>query len=437
MIKLLDNTRISRYNYFYMMCMMVYLGFATVFARSLGNIATWGNTFALIITIIFINKNKVKFKKNYIISILVFLLYALVTTINNGILSPFWITQWLIWLTIAYCIVYTFKDKFFVLFETLIYHLSIISFVFWIIDIIAPSTLNSIASVLHFSTAHGGEKSNVAYNLIFYTLGSHEELSDYVFIKRNAGFAWEPGAFASYICMAILCNSFRTDFKIKNNIPLIIFLIALFSTQSTTGTIILLAMVASWLIIKRKFWYALILVPIGIYIFQLPFVQEKLLNEYGNLEIFNLAYMSDDDTYALGRMASFLLDWEEFLRHPILGLGGWTGGTWLAQFGYDNVSTISGIGGMLAMYGAIMTSLFLYLMYKSARLIAKTMSSNGYLMFVAIIGMTISYEMWQHPIYICFWMFGVFYIKDKRGKTKHNLYTPQNFHIKQTHDNQN
>lgn len=412
MIKLLDNTKISKYNYFYMMCMMVYLGYATVFARSLGNIATWGNTFALIITVIFINKNKVKFKKNYIISILVFLLYALVTTVNNGIISPMWISQWIIWLTIAYCIIYTFKDNFFVVLETLIYHLCIISFIFWFLDIVAPSTLNSIASVIHFSSPHGGEKSNVAYNLIFYTLGSHEKLSDFVFIKRNAGFAWEPGAFASYICMAILCNSLRKDFKIKKNIPLIVFIIALFSTQSTTGTLILLAMVASWLIIKRKFWYALILVPIGIYVFQLPFVQEKLLNEYNNLEVFNLSNTTDNETYTLGRMASFLLNWQEFLRHPLIGLGGWTGGTWLQKFGYDNVATISGIGEMLAMYGAIMTSLFLYLIYKSARLIAKTTSRNGYLIFIAIIGMAISYSMWKHPIYICFWMYGVYYIRE-------------------------
>lgn len=418
MIKLLDNTRISRYNYFYMMCMMVYLGHATVFARSLGNIATWGNTFALIITIIFINKNKVKFKKNYIISILVFLMYALVTTVNNGIISPMWISQWIIWLTIAYCIVYCFKNKFFVVFETLMYHLCIISFVFWIIAIIALPLLQSVASVISFSSPYGGEGSNVASNLIFFTLGSRTELSDFDIIRRNPGFTWEPGAFASYICLAIFCNSLRKNFSFKNNYSLLFFIITLFSTQSTTGFIIFIAMIVTWLIISRKFWYAFILIPIAIYLFQLPFVQDKMLNEYNNLEVFNLSNTTDNKTYTLGRMASFLFDWQEFLRHPLIGLGGWTGGTWLQKFGYDNVATISGIGEMLAMYGAIMTSLFLYLIYKSAHLIAKTISKNGYLIFIAIIGMAISYSMWKHPIYICFWMYGVYMLNYNKTQSK-------------------
>lgn len=413
MIKLLDNSRISKYNYFYMMCMMVYLGHATVFARSLGNIASWGNTFALIITIAFINKNNIKFKKNYVISIIVFLLYALATTINNGILNPMWITQWIIWLTVAYCIVYTFKDKFFIVFETLMYHLCLVSLVFWIINIIAQSALEGIASVLHFSTPHGGENSNVAYNMIFYTLGSRE-INEYDYVIRNAGFAWEPGAFASYICMAIFCNSLRSNLRLKANKPFMVFIIALFSTQSTTGIMIFLVMVATWLIINHKFWYALILIPIGIYIFQLPFVQDKMLSEYDGLSEFDLSMTSDTKTYALGRMASFMLDWEEFLRHPLLGLGGWGGGTWLQQFGYNNISTISGIGEMLAMYGAIMTSLFFFVTFKSTHLIAKTISKNGYLMFTAIIGMTISYVMWKHPLYICFWMYSIYYAREIR-----------------------
>ncbi len=418
MIKLIDNTRISKFNFFYMLCMMVYLGYATVFARSLGDITTWGNTFALIITAILIKINRIRFQKAYFITIGIFLTYALTTTINNGLASPMWIGQWCIWLTIAYCINYIFREKLFVVYETLIYYLCIISLVCWIINIVMPTLMEAIFSTFQFSTPHGGEESNVAGNIIFYTMNREEGINEFSFFIRNAGFAWEPGAYASYICLAIFCNSLRTNLRLKNNKQLIVFLITLFSTQSTTGFAIFLAMIAVWLIINRKFWLAFILIPIGIYIFQLPFVQDKMMNEYENLELVDLSKTSDGGTYTLGRMYSFVLNWEEFLRHPILGLGGWQEGTWLNRYGYDNIATISGIGEMLAMYGAIMTSLFLFLMFKTMRLISRTISKNGYLLIVAVIGMMISYSMWRHPVYICFWMYAVNYLYSNNNKRK-------------------
>ena len=417
MIKLLGNTRITKFNYFYMMCMMVYLGHATVFARSLGNLASWGNTFALIITAILIMKNRIKFDKTFFISIGVFLIYAAATTINNGLINPMWISQWIIWLTIAFCILKTFKVQLFDVYETILYQLCIVSLVFWILHIVFPSSLENICAVIQFSTPHGGENSNVASNVIFYTIGSNGT-NEFALIKRNSGFAWEPGAFASYICLAIFCNSLRRNFSLENNKSLIIFVITLISTQSTAGFMIFIVMLITWLIINRKSWHIFVIIPIVLFLFRLPFVQEKMLEEYGNLESFDLSMTSDTNTYTLGRMASFMLDWQEFLLHPILGLGGWSEGTWLNQFGYDNISTISGIGELLAMYGAIMTILFFYLIFKSARLVTKTISKNGYLMLVAIIGMTISYSMWRHPIYMCFWLYGVYMVKKEIRKRR-------------------
>ena len=73
----------------------------------------------------------------------------------------------------------------------------------------------------------------------------------------------------------------------------------------------------------------------------MPFVKEKLFEEIENLQYADIELISG----ALGRLYSFQLNFEEFLRHPIIGLGGYTEGTWLAQHNYD-VATISGIGNM-------------------------------------------------------------------------------------------
>ena len=101
MIRLLDNTKFSLFNYFYIFCLFIYAGSATVFARDLGDIRTVGNAFALFLTLIFFKYNKVRLSKRFIYSILVFLLYAIVTSLNNQLINPFWISRWLIFLTIA------------------------------------------------------------------------------------------------------------------------------------------------------------------------------------------------------------------------------------------------------------------------------------------------------------------------------------------------
>ena len=123
---------------------------------------------------------------------------------------------------------------------------------------------------------------------------------------------------------------------------------------------------------------------------------------------------------SVGRLFSLQLNFEEFLRHPIIGLGGYAEGTWLALHGYD-IATISGIGHMLVYFGAVMTALFLVLLFKACKYIKeKTNSSNSWILFVVILGMMVSYNLWKQPLYIAFWMFGIYAcdnIKLKKTKT--------------------
>ena len=146
-------------------------------------------------------------------------------------------------------------------------------------------------------------------------------------------------------------------------------------------------------------------IPLFLSLFGLSFVRDKLMSEYEGLQTADYSKASGG---SFGRMYSFQLDFEEFLRHPILGLGGYQNGTWYKLQGYD-FSTISGIGHLLAYYGAIMTIFFFVMLFKSCKKIKVIFSSNnGYLLLIAIVGMMISYNLWEHPLYIAFWMFGVF-----------------------------
>ena len=155
-------------------------------------------------------------------------------------------------------------------------------------------------------------------------------------------------------------------------------------------------------------------------VFNLPFVKEKLLYEFENLQYFDYRRVSG----AVSRLYSLQLNVEEFLRHPIIGLGGYAEGTWLAQHNYD-IATISGIGHMLVYFGAVMTLLFLFILVKSCVYIKKvTKSQNAIILLITILGIMVSYNLWKQPLFIAFWMFGVYgsdYVVKKTSKLKNQI----------------
>ena len=402
MIRLLDKSKTTFFNYFYIFCIFIYAGSATVFARDLGDIRTFGNAFAMVITLFFFIKNKIKFTKLYYISIAVFLLYAVITSINNNLVNPRWISEWIIWLTMAYGVCQGFKEKLFVVVESLLLHLCIIALIFWVIHLLMPDIMTEFVKKYAFSQPYE-EDCNVIANMVFYTINDDAIENEFALLLRNPGFAWEPGAFASFVCLGIFCNMLRTNFKVFNP-SLWVFLLALASSQSTTGFLVFLAMVFLYFIINRKYTLLLLSIPILIMVFNLPFVKEKLLYEFEIMQYLDY----NRNSGAVSRLYSLQLNIEEFLRHPIIGLGGYTKGTWLAQHNYD-VATISGIGNMLVYFGAVMTLLFIILLVRSCIYIKKvTKSQNAIILLITILGIMVSYNLWKQPIFIAFWMFGVY-----------------------------
>ena len=215
MIRLLDNSRTSLFNYFYIFCILMYAGQATVFTRHLGDLFSLGNAFALIITFVFILINRIHLTKNYAYSLLVFLSYAAITSVINRQVNPMWIIEWIIQLTIAFCMCQEFGGKLLAVIETVLYHLCIIALFFWIIHIVAPDVMLSIVDTFEFSSPFD-EDGNVYANILFYTVNKGTitgSVSEYaIWLVRNPGFTWEPGAFASIICLGIFCNLVRTNF---------------------------------------------------------------------------------------------------------------------------------------------------------------------------------------------------------------------------------
>jgi len=397
------------FNYFYLFCIVIFAGSATAFARSLGDIRTVGNLFALVLTGFFIGQNRIRFNQNFLYTILIFIIYASLTFINNHRISPLWLVQWMILFTISYCICQVFGLKLFEAYEKIIVFLCIVSIPFWISLVIFPDfTTSFVKSTSIFDAYQGAD--NVFANNFFFTVPPRDyHYDDFSILARNAGFAWEPGAFASFICLAIFCNLVRRNNRFRKNVSLVILLFTLLTTQSTTGYIILILLIFLWLLLNKKYLLCCLSIPVCVMLFSLPFIQEKLSEEFIGLQN---ADLSEVQPNALGRMHSLLLDFQEFERHPILGLGGYTDGTWLMQNGYNDIVTISGIGKLLSMFGLIMTIVFLLMLIKSSKFISNIFrNNNGYLLIIVVLGVMASYNLWTQPIFISFWMFSIFSIK--------------------------
>ena len=415
MISLADKSKVSLFDYLYFFCIIIYAGGATEFARSFGVFGTISNAFAIVLTLIFIWKNRVRFSSNFMWTITLFTVFAILTFVQNGRISPLWLGIWWMNFVVAYALCYRFEDKIFTVFETIIYHLCIISLVLWGLYLVNPNVVQSLVETLQFSKSYSEDIQS--QNMIVYTLMDNDrQLNDFVEVSRNAGFMWEPGAFASVICFAIWCNVIRTNFALFGNRHLIIMLLALMSTSSTTGYMIFIVFTVLYFICNRKYKHLLYIVPIIAILFQLPFVKDKIVDEYIGVGDVNLAMYDELENSSLGRIISFQLDWDEFLRHPFLGLGGYSEGTWLHQQGYDNLATISGVGKLLSRYGAIMAFIFIILLVKSAKAVNRLyQTSSGWLLIAVMIGAMVSYDLWIQPAIMIFWLFGLWCNGAKRG----------------------
>lgn len=406
MVRLLGNTKVSILSFVYCLCIVLYAGMATSFTRDLGNITTVGNAFGLAFTLLVILAHRITLDHKFWKVLLVFFLYGLATTINQGRFSLLWLSKWPILFLIAYTLCHYLKDRLFITIETVIVLLCLVSLVLWTVQTINPSIIYRIVKQFEFSVPYS-EEAKIEGNMVVFTLNTTYTNKEFLgLFPRNAGFAWEPGAFGSYICIGVFCNMLRKGVSLKNNLPLIIMLVTLLTTQSTTALAALVIGLALWLAAEKNVSYALWIIPLIVWIYTLPFVSEKAMTQYEDAVGFTAAQI--DVAHDMNRIQSFAVSWQEFLHHPILGLGGDAGGSWLRQQGYD-VPIFSGIGELLSRYGLIMTILFFVVMFRSAKKINEIYQTKFAYSFVGIfICIMVGFNNWNQPIYIVFWLFAYF-----------------------------
>jgi hypothetical protein len=419
---------ITFFEYLCVFVLIIYAGRANKFVEPF---TFQDNLFGFLIPIvlsgILVLRWKVVFDKRFYLLILGFTIYFIAISLKYKDIRPTYFLTFFFIFFIVYSVVKALSFDLFRIFERLLFFLAIISLCIWSIQLALGSDtlfylISNIKGIDLFSYVSGNGLSALIYSV----QPSYSSLL-YATIPRNCGYAWEPGAFAVYLCLAIFINLFFIDSDKKGRTRLIVLIIALLSTQSTTGYLIFVIMILSYLLNKRL-KIVILLLPLVIislvYVTTLPFMSKKvieLIDETKGIDQLVEESYGSEISFTPQRFTSFLIAFKDFQSNPILGVAGNIEETWTYKI-QTNISTISGIGNLLQSFGLCGFFFFVILSYKTSVLFSNYFNYNGkFLFFLMILFISVSYSILFIPLIMCFWMFQLFESKDYSRKEVKNL----------------
>jgi len=409
--------KIAFFEYFFVLVLIFYAGQANTFVREGGSIKGnfIGYVIPVILSIILAVKWEVWPDKRFYFLILGLAIYFLAISVKY---SQIRITIFLNFFTLFF-VVYVFykvlKFEFFRIYEYWLFRLAIVGLIFWTIHfVLGGDTLYymiaKIPGVDSFSFVSGGGLNAIVYSVQPFDYNLRNNMGSG--IPRNCGYAWEPGAFAVYLSLAIFINLFITKNHKNSKIRLWGLMAALITTQSTTGFAMLM-------IILLHYYYntnvkiillAFPVVLIGAYfVLSLPFMAGKIVelsNSSNDMEMTVLSSINREEPITPQRFESFLIGFEDFKKNPVLGIvGGGGEASWTDKIG-ANISVISGIGRLLAQNGFVGFLFFIIFSLKGSILISQVYQYNGkLLLFFLILFVSISYTILFLPLVTFFWCY--------------------------------
>lgn len=182
-------------------------------------------------------------------------------------------------------------------------------------------------------------------------------------LNRNSGMFWEPGAFGSYICFAlILVRIYRLKLPTWQSASLWVALASTFSTAAYLAAFVILAWaVYSKMRIKRSASIVLLApIMVGAFVIlayvlyvELPFLGEKIGLQYDRA--INRGYL-----YQINRIGNLLYDLELIMQRPLFGWSAYLD----TRLSFDRYATQffsgqgNGLSGFATSFGLIGLSIF-------------------------------------------------------------------------------
>jgi hypothetical protein len=384
----------------------------------------------IILTLILVVRNKQAFK--FTKSILYFgsaiIIWIFFQYIKYAEFYP--MTLFLIYNVImAYVFVSIYGYRIFILYEQYITFFAVISLFFWVIYGIAPSLMDNIFSYMNLIDFVGTSKSNI---LIYGVATSSDILG-----IRNLGFTQEPGFFSVFLIIAIYFNVIINRFVLIGNNNLYILVLALLTTQSTTGYISLFSIVLLYFLqksIAAKSLIIIIMICLVPIIISLPFIGEKL-NTYMYSEssietaATNSEYQANlNSVYVPQRIDGVVFEFLNFLDDPLLGYGmDFKTNSYVGSNIGDSISISNGNIRVFSKFGIFIGILYFMGVYNTGRLLVPyNPRVGGYSFLLMFIILSFSYDLIHVPLLLSIWLFAFFKTNNVPVRSIYIKYVSQN-----------
>jgi hypothetical protein len=289
----------------------------------------------------------------------------------------------------------TVRSSFIEKFVKINYFFALVVLVFWIIERITPG-FSTLVQQISQTLALDPESNE---NIIIYNSEPHFGPFG---LKKNAGFAYEGGAYSIILFLALFLNYLQTkSMKNKESFVLILTLLSTFSTSAYLSLILFL--IASLFVKYNKNYLALFFSTlIGLtscyYIYtKLPFLKVKIESQLD---------MAQSDVYATaGRFASAQADLIELQRNPIFGVGKFEKTRFKTFSAESEQHRANGLADFLAKFGILFFVGYYGILFDSIRNFILLHGINSHLfitvVFIILFLQPFSQTANQWPVYMC------------------------------------
>lgn len=390
----------------YYFCVVLFSGYSTVISNEIGLIL-------LFLLGVIINYDLFsRIPKKILILLAFWFIYFLINFILVGEFHPYFFLTFIIYICIVWFVVGSFGNSLFERYEDIVYILSLISLVFFVLQIINYEFLYTIFD--DFNLNYTGKNKS----LLFYTIHWRSQPDE---IPRNCGFTWEPGPFACYIVLAMYFNIARHGAIFMEKNKMFIYIVTLITTQSTTGMVMMFILVVWYFmfvkknkIVYKKPFIIIIILCVGYVGYnKVPYLGSKIsLESEQNLENeIDESYMYNFSKRP-GRFASLEYGIMEFMENPVSGYGGHMKYR-LANKNDVDIYGVGGLGNMLAQYGLIGFILYFMSVVRSSAWLKKHYIYKGKYIYLLLLTMiSFSFNVMTTPLMVIMWMF-VYFIECK------------------------
>lgn len=419
-----EKQKTDKAKYFYMLLMFLWCAYTAPFLKPFDSSYLITSAFYIIIYLIYFFKfcSNRKQKALYVSMGIMLVWYAAQCfKVGNVTNIDFRLVYSIVLCHVSF---YLYRGReFFLYFEKVLAHLTILSLIVWSLGMFATGPIQSFVRAVSV-----WDNGNTTFgNMVFVGLGNQWQNG----VLRNIGFTWEAGRFSSFLVIGLFNNLIIHDFKIKGNKPLMIFLTGLITTFSTTGIGAAVGVLLLY-VYNKSVKMRMVSIVLCILLFPsflaLDFIGEKIRNNIDvGAEIHNMEYsfyVMGTDQITPQRFTGLYLDFQNWMHDFWFGYNlNENSYAENVMFAGYSVWLSDGLIQIFSKYGLFVGLFFYWQLFRSSVRLSKDFNYKGTFIFALVfILISVSYDFWSSAIMLHFILYDLYV----RGDSKTSInYKPK------------